>query len=183
MVAHQGRAGPRPRLRVEHAQILAPADIPRFARLGVVPSMQPTHCTSDMRWAGERLGPDRLAGAYGIGRRMDKRVQALITDMSQPLGYAIGNALEVMEVSQTLQSAGPNDLTRLSLELAARMTQGAASMVLQTGRHPAALKDDVTTPAGCTIDGILELEEGRLRVTLIRAVVKAAHRAKELLYK
>ncbi|MGA2327831.1 MAG: thymidine phosphorylase [Bryobacteraceae bacterium] len=57
----------------------------------------------------------------GIGRRMDKRVQALITDMSQPLGYAIGNALEVMEVSQTLQSAGPNDLTRLSLELAARM--------------------------------------------------------------
>ncbi|HEX5529924.1 MAG TPA: amidohydrolase family protein, partial [Methylomirabilota bacterium] len=57
-------AGPRPRLRVEHAQILAPADIPRFARLGVVPSMQPTHCTSDMRWAGERLGPERLAGAY-----------------------------------------------------------------------------------------------------------------------
>src|ERR1700682_3725277 len=57
----------------------------------------------------------------GIGRRMDKRVQALITDMNQPLGYAIGNALEVMEVSQTLQNAGPTDLTRLSLELAARM--------------------------------------------------------------
>ena len=57
----------------------------------------------------------------GIGRRMDKRVQALITDMNQPLGYAIGNALEVMEVSQTLQNAGPADLTRLSLELAARM--------------------------------------------------------------
>ena len=56
--------GPSPRLRVEHAQILAPADIPRFARLGVVPSMQPTHCTSDMRWAGERLGPERLDGAY-----------------------------------------------------------------------------------------------------------------------
>ena len=57
----------------------------------------------------------------GIGRRMDKRVQALITDMSQPLGYAVGNALEVMEVSQTLQSAGPADLTRLCLELASRM--------------------------------------------------------------
>src|SRR5580704_286424 len=57
----------------------------------------------------------------GIGRRMDKRVQALITDMNQPLGYAVGNALEVMEVSQTLQNAGPADLTRLSLELAARM--------------------------------------------------------------
>jgi len=57
----------------------------------------------------------------GIGRRMDKRVQALITDMSQPLGFAVGNALEVMEASQTLQNAGPNDLTKLSIELAARM--------------------------------------------------------------
>jgi pyrimidine-nucleoside phosphorylase/thymidine phosphorylase len=57
----------------------------------------------------------------GIGRRMDKRVQALITDMSQPLGYAVGNALEVMEASQTLQNAGPTDLTKLSMELAARM--------------------------------------------------------------
>jgi pyrimidine-nucleoside phosphorylase/thymidine phosphorylase len=57
----------------------------------------------------------------GIGRRLDKRVQALITDMSQPLGYAIGNALEIMEVSQTLQNVGPADLTRISLELGARM--------------------------------------------------------------
>jgi pyrimidine-nucleoside phosphorylase len=57
----------------------------------------------------------------GIGRRMDKRVQALITDMNQPLGYAVGNALEVMEASQTLQNAGPSDLTRLCIELAARM--------------------------------------------------------------
>ena len=64
----------------------------------------------------------RLAQAMvGIGRRLDKKVQALITDMNQPLGYAIGNALEIMEVSQTLQKAGPADLTRLSLELAARM--------------------------------------------------------------
>src|ERR1022692_1008460 len=64
----------------------------------------------------------RLAQAMvGIGRRMDKKVQALITDMNQPLGFAVGNALEVMEVSQTLQKAGPADLTRLSLELSARM--------------------------------------------------------------
>src|SRR4051794_28605587 len=57
----------------------------------------------------------------GIGRRMDKKVQALITDMNQPLGYAVGNALEIMEASQTLQNVGPADLTKLSLELAARM--------------------------------------------------------------
>jgi pyrimidine-nucleoside phosphorylase len=64
----------------------------------------------------------RLAQSMvGIGRRMDKKVQALITDMNQPLGYAVGNALEVMEASQTLQNAGPADLTKLSIELAARM--------------------------------------------------------------
>jgi pyrroline-5-carboxylate reductase len=53
-------------------------------------------------------------------------------------------------------------------------------VVLETGDHPALLKDAVTTPAGCTIDGIMELEEGKLRVTLIKAVVKAVQRAKEL---
>ncbi|HSU61792.1 MAG TPA: thymidine phosphorylase [Bryobacteraceae bacterium] len=72
----------------------------------------------------------------GIGRRMDKRVQALITDMSQPLGYAVGNALEVMEVSQTLQNAGPADLTRISLELAARMIYlGKVSKSLDEARE------------------------------------------------
>lgn len=52
------------RHRLEHAQILDPADIPRFAELGVIAAMQPTHATSDMYWAGERLGEERLAGAY-----------------------------------------------------------------------------------------------------------------------
>ncbi len=74
----------------------------------------------------------------GIGRRLDKRVQALITDMNQPLGYAIGNALEVMEVSQTLQNAGPADLTRLSLELAARMIfLGKVTKTLEEAREVA----------------------------------------------
>ncbi len=52
------------RLRVEHAQVLAPEDIPRFAKLGVIPSMQASHQTSDMRWAEDRLGPVRVKGAY-----------------------------------------------------------------------------------------------------------------------
>ncbi|MEW6509470.1 MAG: amidohydrolase family protein [Bacteroidota bacterium] len=59
--ARKGREG---RFRVEHAQVLAPAEIPRFAKLGVLPMMQPTHCTSDMPWAESRLGPTRVAGAY-----------------------------------------------------------------------------------------------------------------------
>jgi pyrimidine-nucleoside phosphorylase/thymidine phosphorylase len=77
----------------------------------------------------------------GIGRRMDKRVQALITDMNQPLGFAVGNALEVMEVSQTLQNAGPTDLTRLSLELAARMIYlGKVAASLEEAREIAQSK-------------------------------------------
>jgi pyrroline-5-carboxylate reductase len=64
--------------------------------------------------------------------------------------------------------------------LSAQTVHGAARMVLETKEHPALLKDVVTTPAGCTIDGLLELEEGKLRVTLVKAVVKAAERAREL---
>ena len=52
------------RLRVEHAQVLAASDITRFAELGVIASMQPTHCTSDMPWAEKRIGPARIKGAY-----------------------------------------------------------------------------------------------------------------------
>ncbi len=77
----------------------------------------------------------------GIGRRLDKRVQALITDMHQPLGYAVGNAVEVMEASQTLQNVGPTDLTRLSLELAARMIHlGKAAPTLEEARETAQRK-------------------------------------------
>jgi pyrroline-5-carboxylate reductase len=87
-------------------------------------------------------------------------------------------------ILESLAEAGvkvglPRDIATL---LAAQTTLGAARVVLETGDHPALLKDAVTTPAGCTIDAIMELEEGKLRVTLIKAVVKAAQRAKELAY-
>lgn len=61
------------RFRVEHAQIIDPADIPRFAALGVLASMQPTHATSDMPWAPTRLGPNRLAGAYAWRALLDAK--------------------------------------------------------------------------------------------------------------
>ncbi|MCH9032469.1 MAG: amidohydrolase [candidate division Zixibacteria bacterium] len=52
------------RFRIEHAQVIALEDIPRFAQLGVIPAMQPTHCTSDMYWAEDRVGSERIQGAY-----------------------------------------------------------------------------------------------------------------------
>lgn len=63
------------------------------------------------------------------------------------------------------------------IRLAARTLLGAAEMVLTSGAHPAALKDEVTTPAGCTIAGLLALEDGKIRSTLARAVERAAHSA------
>ena len=70
---------------------------------------------------------------------------------------------------------------KLSTLLAAQTMLGAAKMVLERSQdHPAAMKDEVTTPAGCTIDGLMALEEGKLRVALIRAVLAATKRSKNL---
>lgn len=68
----------------------------------------------------------------------------------------------------------------VSTVLAAQTTLGAAKMVVETGEHPAKLKDMVVTPAGTTIEGLLELERYGLRAVIISAVTKAAERAKEL---
>lgn len=113
-----------------------------------------------------------------IGRtvNVDEKHMDAVTGLS-----ASGPAF-IYIILESLAEAGvkvglPRDIATL---LAAQTTFGAAKMVLETGYHPALLKDAVTTPAGCTIDGILELEEGGLRVTLIKAVMRATQRAKEL---
>jgi pyrroline-5-carboxylate reductase len=104
--------------------------------------------------------------------------------MDAVTGLSASGPAYIYIILESLAEAGvkvglPRDVATL---LAAQTTLGAAKVVLETGDHPALLKDAVTTPAGCTIDAILELEEGKLRVTLIKAVVKAAQRAKELAY-
>ncbi len=104
--------------------------------------------------------------------------------MDAVTGLSASGPAFIYIILESLAEAGvkvglPRDIATL---LAAQTAMGAAKVVLDTGDHPALLKDAVTTPAGCTIDGILELEEGKLRVTLIKAVVKAAQRAKELAF-
>jgi len=69
---------------------------------------------------------------------------------------------------------------QLALDLVAQTVGGAARMVQATGRHPAALRDDVTTPAGCTIAGLLMLEDGKIRSVLARAIEEAAQIARGL---
>jgi len=104
--------------------------------------------------------------------------------MDAVTGLSASGPAYIYIILESLAEAGvkvglPRDIATL---LAAQTTLGAARVVLETGDHPALLKDAVTTPAGCTIDGIMELEEGKLRVTLIKAVVKAVQRAKELAF-
>ncbi len=70
-VAYKANASKDLRFRVEHAQILATKDLPRFAALGVIASMQPTHATSDMPWAEARVGKERLAAAYAWRSLLD----------------------------------------------------------------------------------------------------------------
>lgn len=104
--------------------------------------------------------------------------------MDAVTGLSASGPAYIYIILESLAEAGvkvglPRDIATL---LAAQTTLGAAKVVLETGDHPALLKDAVTTPAGCTIDAIMELEEGKLRVTLIKAVVRATQRAEELAF-
>lgn len=108
--------------------------------------------------------------------RVDERHMNAVTGLS-----GCGPAY-IYVILESLTDAGikvglPRDLASI---LASQTVLGAAKMLQDTGRHPAYLKDEVTTPAGCTIDGLMELEEGKLRVTLIKAVVQATKRAERL---
>lgn len=121
---------------------------------------------------------ETLFNAVGKTVVLDERHMDAVTGLS-----ASGPAFLYI-ILESLAEAGvkvglPRETATL---LAAQTMLGAAKVVLETGHHPALLKDTVTTPAGCTIDGIMELEEGKLRVTLIKAVVKATQRARELVY-
>ncbi|KAJ3150520.1 hypothetical protein HDU86_006398 [Geranomyces michiganensis] len=80
-----GINGTERRMRIEHAQIVHETDIPRFASLGVIPSMQPTHATSDMTYVEKRLGPKRVRGAYAWRRLLDASVKHIALGSDFPI--------------------------------------------------------------------------------------------------
>jgi pyrroline-5-carboxylate reductase len=118
-----------------------------------------------------------VLGLLGKVMRLDEKYLNLATGLvgSGPAYiYLIIDALADAGVRLGL----PKDV---SITLAAQTTLGAAKMVVETGEHPVKLKDKVATPAGTTVEGLLELERGGLRATIISAVTKAAERARGLL--
>ena len=132
--------------------------------------------------AGRFCTLEQMAVAKRIFETVGRAVVVDEKHMDAVTGLSGSGPAFLYIIIEALAEAGvnvglPRDVATL---LAAQTTLGSARMVLETGYHPALLKDQVTTPAGCTVDGILELEEGGLRVTLIKAVKRATQRAKEL---
>ena len=132
--------------------------------------------------AGKHATPDDVRVAQQIFSAMGRTVVVDEKHMDAITGLSASGPAYVYMIIESLAEGGVKlGLPReLSTELSAQTLLGASAMVLHTGEHPAKLKDVVTTPAGCTIDGLIELEEGGLRVTLIKAVVRAAERARQL---
>jgi pyrroline-5-carboxylate reductase len=133
---------------------------------------------------GTHASPEHLEIARSMFDAVGRTIVLDEKHMDAVTGLSASGPAFVYIILESLAEAGvkvglPRDVATL---LAAQTMKGSAGVVLETGDHPALLKDAVTTPAGCTIDGILELEEGKLRVTLIKAVVKATSRAGELLF-
>jgi pyrroline-5-carboxylate reductase len=132
--------------------------------------------------AGKHATADDVKLAEQIFSSMGRTVVVDEKHMDAITGLSASGPAYVYMIIESLAEGGVKlGLPReLSTELSAQTLLGASALVLHTGEHPAKLKDMVTTPAGCTIDGLLELEEGGLRVTLIKAVVRAAERARQL---
>jgi len=131
---------------------------------------------------GRWVSDEQLALAERIFRTVGRVVVVDEKHMDAVTGLSGSGPAFIYIILEALAEAGVNvGLPRdIATELAAQTTFGAAKMVLETGAHPALLKDEVTTPAGCTVDGILELEAGGLRITLLKAVKRATERAREL---
>jgi pyrroline-5-carboxylate reductase len=131
---------------------------------------------------GRFVSAEQMAIAQKIFSTVGRTVVVDEKHMDAVTGLSGSGPAFIYIAIEALAEAGvnvglPRDVATL---LAAQTVYGSARMVLETGYHPALLKDQVTTPAGCTVDGILELEAGGFRVTLIKAVKRATIRAKEL---
>ena len=158
------------------------------APVPVVRAMPNTPCRVGEGMTGLCKGAHAVQEHLATAREMFDTVgRTVVVDekhMDAVTGLSASGPAFVYIILESLAEAGVKvGLARdVATLLSAQTLLGAARVALVTGDHPALLKDAVTTPAGCTIDGILELEEGKLRVTLIKAVVKATQRAKELMF-
>ena len=155
-------------------------------QLAVIRAMPNTPCAIGKGMTVISPGPKATESHLGLARKLFAPLGRVLEleekHMDTVTGLSASGPAFVFVMIEALADGGvARGLPRqVAIEMASQMVFGAAAMVLASGRHPAALKDDVTTPAGCTIAGILTLEDGRIRSVLSRAVEVAAVRAGEL---
>jgi pyrroline-5-carboxylate reductase len=128
---------------------------------------------------GQHAASSQMAIAEHLFSVMGKTAQADEHWMDAVTALSASGPAFVFTAIEALAEGGvraglPRDLATL---LAAQATLGAAAMVLESGQHPALLKSEVTTPGGCTVDGLMELEDGKIRATLIRAIATTTAKA------
>lgn len=166
--------GPRDRrFRIEHAQHLRPADLPRFAELGVIPSMQPYHAADDGRWAGKRIGPKRIKTTYAFRSLLDARARLVFgSDWTvAPLSPILG--LKAAVTRETIDGKlifVPEE--RISMEEALRAYTADNAYAMHWDGHLGRLKkglqadlvivdrDLLTIPAA-------EIGQARIRLTMV----------------
>jgi pyrroline-5-carboxylate reductase len=118
----------------------------------------------------------KVLGAVGIAQEVPEKLLDAVTGLSGSGPAYVYTVIEALADGGVLMG-----LPRATaLQLAAQTVAGAAQMVLQTGKHPGVLRDEVTSPGGTTIAGLEQLEANGLRNALIQAVRKATERSKEL---
>src|SRR5437764_10365707 len=132
--------------------------------------------------AGRFAGAEHMAEASDLFALMGRTAEVEESMMDAVTELSASGPAFIYTILKALADVGVRvGLPReLATTLAAQAALGAASMVLETGQHPAILKSEVTTPGGCTVEGLLELETGSIRATLIRAVDTTTRKASTL---
>ena len=159
------------------------------AGVPVVRAMPNTPCQVGAGMTGLCRGKHATDAHLDAARQLFDTVgRTVVVDekhMDAVTGLSASGPAFIYVILESLAEAGvkiglPRDVSTL---LSAQTLLGAAKVALETGDHPALLKDAVTTPAGCTIDGLLELEEGKLHITLIKTIIQTNQQTKKLIFK
>jgi len=154
--------------------------------LAVIRAMPNTACRIGMGMtavcAGRFAGAEHLARASALFALMGRTAEVEESMMDAITGLSASGPAFIYTILEALAEGGIRvGLPReLATTLAAQAALGASAMVLETGQHPAILKSEVTTPGGCTVEGLLELETGSIRATLIRAIDTTTRKASTL---